>query len=106
MAKGNTRQGVTSTSPVPALEQRAEAISVEFNSKNVANTLWAYARMGTKPRERVMWQLEQRAASGGDIRGVQVAECCKHDVGVCDNWEKGKGVVIEKLERRAQAIFV
>ncbi len=24
-------------------------------------------------------------AGGGDIRGVQLAECCKHAVGVCDD---------------------
>jgi len=28
------------------------------------------------------------AARGGDIRGVQLGECCKHTVGVCDNGEK------------------
>jgi hypothetical protein len=31
------------------LERRAEAISGEFKSQAVANTLWAYATMGTKP---------------------------------------------------------
>ena len=25
---------------------------------------------------------------GGDIRGVQLAECCKHAVGVCDDGDK------------------
>ena len=43
------------------LERRAEAISGEFNSQNVANTLWAFATMGTKPGERMMVQLERRA---------------------------------------------
>jgi hypothetical protein len=33
------------------LEGRAEAISGEFNSQAVANTLWAYATMGRKPGE-------------------------------------------------------
>jgi hypothetical protein len=32
-----------------ALEGRAEAISGECNSQDVANTLWALATMGTKP---------------------------------------------------------
>ncbi len=31
------------------LEGRAEGLSVEFNSQDVANTLWAYATMGRKP---------------------------------------------------------
>jgi hypothetical protein len=29
------------------LERRAEAISEEFKSQEVANTLWAFATMGT-----------------------------------------------------------
>ncbi len=37
-----------------ALERRAETISGEFNSQNVANTLRAFATMGTKPGERMM----------------------------------------------------
>ena len=32
-----------------ALERRGEAISAEFNSQAVANTLWAYATLGRKP---------------------------------------------------------
>ena len=32
---------------VGQLEQRAEAISREFNSQDVANTLWAFSTMGT-----------------------------------------------------------
>jgi hypothetical protein len=35
-------------------------ISGEFNSQNVANTLWAFATMGSKPGERMMGQLERR----------------------------------------------
>jgi len=35
-----------------ALERRAEAISGELNSQNVANTLWAFATSGTKPEDR------------------------------------------------------
>jgi hypothetical protein len=31
------------------------------------------------------------AAGGGDIRGVQLAGCCKHAVGVCDDEEKARG---------------
>ena len=40
------------------LECRTEAISGEFNSQNVTNTLWAFATMGTKSGERMMGQLE------------------------------------------------
>ncbi len=43
------------------LEGRAEALSGDFNSQAVANTLWAYATMGRKPGERMMGQLEGRA---------------------------------------------
>ena len=46
-----------------ALERRAEAISGEFNSQDVANTLWAFATMGRKPGERMMGQLEGRTCS-------------------------------------------
>jgi hypothetical protein len=36
------------------VERRAEAISGEFKSQNVANTLWSYATMERKPGERMM----------------------------------------------------
>ncbi len=56
------------------LERRAEAISVEFNSQDVANTLWAFATMGTKPGERMMGQLERRAeAISGEFNSQEVA---------------------------------
>jgi hypothetical protein len=41
------------------LERRAEAISGQFNSQDVSNTLWAYATVGTKAGERMMGQLER-----------------------------------------------
>jgi hypothetical protein len=44
-----------------ALERRAEAISGEFNSQEVANTLWAFATMRRRPGELMMGQLEGRA---------------------------------------------
>jgi hypothetical protein len=37
------------------------AISGEFDSQALVNTLWAYATMGRKPGERVMALLEERA---------------------------------------------
>jgi hypothetical protein len=42
------------------LERRAEVMSGEFNSQEVANTLCAFATMGTKPGERMTGQLERR----------------------------------------------
>jgi hypothetical protein len=56
------------------LERRAEAISGEFNSQHVANTLWAYATMGRKPGEGMMGQLERRAeAISGEFNSQEVA---------------------------------
>jgi hypothetical protein len=55
------------------LEGRSEEISGEFKAQEVANTLWAYATtMG----------------DGGDIRGVQLAGCCKHTM---DGWRRYQG---------------
>ena len=42
------------------IERRVETISGEFNSEDVANTLWAFATMGTKPGDRMMGQVERR----------------------------------------------
>jgi hypothetical protein len=56
------------------LERRAEAISGEFTSKNVANTLSAFATIGTKPGERMMGQLERRTeAISGEFTSQNVA---------------------------------
>jgi hypothetical protein len=46
---------------------------------DVANTLQEFATMWTKPGDRMMGQLERRA------KGFQLAGCCKHAAGVCDN---------------------
>jgi hypothetical protein len=56
------------------LEGWVEAISGEFKSEEVANTLWAFATMGTMPGEPMMGELER--PGGGDIRGVQLTGCC------------------------------
>ena len=57
------------------LERRAEAIAGEFDSKGIANTLWAYATMGTKPGERMMGKLEGRAeAISGEFKPQDVAK--------------------------------
>jgi hypothetical protein len=46
----------------------------EFKSQNVANTLWAYATMGTKPRERMMGHLERRVeAISGEFNSQDIA---------------------------------
>ena len=56
------------------LEGRAEAISGEFNPQGIANTLWAFATMGTKPGERMMGQLERRAeAISGEFNSQAIA---------------------------------
>jgi hypothetical protein len=56
------------------LEQRLEAISVEFNSQDITNTLWAFPTMGIKPGERMMGQLERRAeAVSGEFKPQKVA---------------------------------
>jgi hypothetical protein len=56
------------------LERRVEAISGEFNSQAVANTLWAYATIGTKPGERMMRQLERRSeVISGEFSSQHVA---------------------------------
>jgi hypothetical protein len=49
-------------------------ISGEFNSQEVANTLWAFATMGRKPGERMMGLLEGRAeVMSGDFNSQNVA---------------------------------
>jgi hypothetical protein len=45
------------------LERRVEAISGEISSQAVANTLWAFATIGTKLGEQMMGLLEQRVES-------------------------------------------
>jgi hypothetical protein len=58
-------------------------MSGELNSQAVANTMCAFATMGTHPGERMMrQQLEW---------GVQFAGFCKHSVGVCTNWGNAGG---------------
>jgi hypothetical protein len=71
-----------------ALKLLAESISVQFSSQDVANTLWVFATMGSKPGERMMGHLERRAEAIM-IRGVQGR--CKHAVGVCDDGVKAGG---------------
>ncbi len=54
------------------LERRAEAMSGEFNSQEVANTLWAFATMGTKPGERMTVQVGRRTeAISGEFNSQQ-----------------------------------
>jgi hypothetical protein len=42
------------------LERRVELMSGKFNWQEVANKMWAFATMGTKPGERMTGQLERR----------------------------------------------
>ena len=44
-----------------ALEARVEEVARDCNSLAVANLTWAYATMGSKPRERVLGALDTRA---------------------------------------------
>jgi hypothetical protein len=62
------------TSLLPELERRTEAMSGRLNSQEIANTLWAFSVMGTKPGERMMGQLERRAeAISGEFKPQEVA---------------------------------
>ena len=55
------------------LERRAEVISGKFNSQNIANTLWVFPTMGTKPGDRMMGQLERRSEEiSGEINSHHV----------------------------------
>ncbi len=69
------KQRYNGTSPLLlALKRRAEAISGEFNSQDIANTLWAFATMGTKPGDNMMGQLERRAEGiSGEFKPQEVA---------------------------------
>ncbi len=59
---------------VPKLEGRAEALAGTFNAQNVANTLWAYAKMGREPRAGMMRVLEGRAETlAGTFNAQNVA---------------------------------
>jgi hypothetical protein len=42
------------------LEGRSEALAGTFNAKEVANTLWAYAKMGREPGAGLIRGLEGR----------------------------------------------
>jgi hypothetical protein len=57
------------------LQRRAEAVSGEFNSQAIANTLWAFATVGRQPGERMMRQLERRAeAISRDFNSLQLGQ--------------------------------
>ena len=63
------KQRYNATGPrLLALERRVEAISGEFKSQEVANTLWAFVRMGTKSLERMIEQLEGRYQGSSSTR--------------------------------------
>jgi hypothetical protein len=57
-----------------ALERQAEAVAGTFNAQQVANTLWAYAKLGRAPGAGVMRGLEGRAeAVAGTFKAQEVA---------------------------------
>ena len=51
---------------LPELELQIERVVSKYNAQNVANTVWAYARMGREPGEGVMGMLEGRM---GEVAG-------------------------------------
>jgi len=56
------------------LERRVEAISGEFNSQEVANTLWAFATMGLRPGGQLIGKLGRRTeAISGEFSSQEVA---------------------------------
>jgi hypothetical protein len=83
------------------LEGRAQVISGKFNSQEVANSMWAFATKGEKPRERFRgsWSSGRRRYQGSSTRRL-----CKHDVGVCNNRGNAGGAMKGLLERRAEPI--
>jgi hypothetical protein len=81
---------------------RAEAISGEFNSQAIANTMWAFATFGMKPGERLMGQLERRAeAISGQFNSQNIANTmwAFATIGI-----KPGERLMGQLERRAEAI--
>jgi len=73
------------------LEGRAEAISGEFNSQNVANTLWAYATIATKPEQRMIRQLKRKEAISGELNSQDVANCTQTRFGRMRQWGQSRG---------------
>jgi hypothetical protein len=57
------------------LEERVETISGEFNSQDIANTLWAFLTMGRKPWKRTMGQLEERTETISGVFKSQDSWC-------------------------------
>ena len=56
------------------LERRALETAGEFNSQNVANTLWAYASLGRDPGKGLLHALERRALeTAGEFNSQEVA---------------------------------
>ena len=48
-------------------------MSGEFNSQHIANTLWAYATLGTRSGEGMMGQLEERTeAISGEFKAQEI----------------------------------
>jgi hypothetical protein len=87
---------------LPELERRAEATAGDFNSQEVANTVWAYATMGRKPGERLMVQLERRAEVISEDfypQGIANTLWAYATMG-----RKPGELLMGQLERRAEAI--
>jgi len=71
------------------LQRRVEAMSGEFNSQAIANTLWAFATVGRQSGERMMRLRERRAqAISGEFNSLQLGQM-NHLCISCDLRERG-----------------
>jgi hypothetical protein len=84
------------------LEGRAEAMAGTFNSQNVANALWAYAKMGWKPGAGRMRVLEGRAEA---VAGTFDAQNVAHALWAYATMRREPGAgLMRVLEERTQVI--
>ena len=84
------------------LEGRAEAVAGPFKAQEVANTLWAYARMGREPGAGAMRELEGRAEA---LAGTFIAKNVANTLWAYATMgqEPGAGLM-SGLEGRAEAL--
>ena len=64
----------------------------EYNAQDVANTLWAYAKMGSAQAKRVMGLLEERVGEVAREYKAQGAKRGEHAVGVREDGKGDRGV--------------
>jgi len=85
------------------MEERAEAISGSFYSKDLANTLWAYATLGSTPAGSLLRALEERVEV---ISGLFIAQEISNTLWAYARFfvKRPKEVVFRLLERRAEEV--